>query len=98
MTCPATVKFIRNQSKITQTVLARLLMVSAQTVSNWESGRAKPDVYNGAILIRLKQLVRQHKGLDAYLPLGGARNAKTGSYTRMYDLMRLLFASPMDTI
>jgi DNA-binding transcriptional regulator YiaG len=92
VTCPATVKRIRAKGKLTQLELATLLQVSSQTVSNWESGRTKPDVYNGAILIRLKMLVRSIQ-FPAYLTIAlrAQRDVRTGRYVRMYDLLSLLF-------
>ncbi len=95
MTNPAMVKRIRVRGKLTQTGLAKILHVTSQTVSNWESKRAKPDVYNGAILLRLDRLSRTSNFAEhlADLALGQTwwRHGRSGSYVRMYDLLGMLF-------
>lgn len=39
-------KFYRNHSKMTQDSLSEKLGVSRQTISNWETGKNYPDIYN----------------------------------------------------
>lgn len=91
MTTPATVKRVRARGHITQAGLARLLCVTPQTVSNWESGRAKPDIGSGAILLRMLRLSRRGD-LSSHLDkLTNARDVRTGDYVRLYDTMHLLF-------
>lgn len=40
----ATIKMLREKSKMTQEQLADIISVSAKTVSKWETGRGLPDI------------------------------------------------------
>jgi len=50
---PAVVHLIRKDFDFTQVILGRILAVTAQTISNWESERARPDTMNGALLLAM---------------------------------------------
>lgn len=64
---PYLVYRMRDDLGITQNGLGELLMVTAQTVSNWESGRSRPDILTGSALVLM---FRSYRNLST--PLGNA--------------------------
>ena len=49
------IKTAREENKLTQAQAAESLMVSRQTVSNWENGKSLPDIIS---VIRMSELYR----------------------------------------
>lgn len=49
------IKNAREENKLTQTQASEILMVSRQTVSNWENGKSLPDILS---VIRMSELYK----------------------------------------
>lgn len=49
------IKNAREENKLTQTQVSEILMVSRQTISNWENGKSLPDILS---VIRMSELYK----------------------------------------
>ena len=56
----ATIKMLREKSKMTQEQLADIISVSAKTVSKWETGRGLPDITLLLSLIHISEPTRPY--------------------------------------
>jgi DNA-binding XRE family transcriptional regulator len=56
---PRIIHRIRNDLHFTQAELGCLLMVTSQTVSNWEAGRARPKLWISSVVLLLYRICRQ---------------------------------------
>ncbi len=71
---------IRKVFKLTQVEMAKLMSVTAQTISNWEKGRAVPSSFDAAVYRRLSQLA----AMPGHVPAVAQELSEISTYTTRY--------------
>ncbi|KRM83082.1 transcriptional regulator [Limosilactobacillus coleohominis DSM 14060] len=93
------IKMQRKKRGLTQSVVAKNLYVTRQTISNWEQGKSYPDLntlvkISDFYQISIDSLLREDQDLQEFLEQGKAYNAFSifrGLFFIMYGIFFLMF-------
>ena len=93
------IKIQRKKLGLTQSVVAKKLYVTRQTISNWEQGKSYPDLntlvkISDFYQISIDSLLREDQDLQEFLEQGKAYNAFSifrGLFFIMYGIFFLMF-------
>ena len=93
------IKMRRKKRGLTQSVVAKKLYVTRQTISNWEQGKSYPDLntlvrISDFYQISIDSLLREDQDLQEFLEQGKAYNAFSifrGLFFIMYGIFFLMF-------